>query len=408
MTPICNFDGLVGATHNYAGLSTGNIASTTHKNTVSNPQAAALQGLAQMRLVYDIVGIQGFLPPHLRPNFEFLYRQGFGSHEAKALAMAYTKRPDILAAAWSASPMWTANAATVTMTNKNHVHITPANLLTMRHRHQELEQTTKNLRHIFYNDDYFTHHTAGAMPDEGAANAMTIVGNTNKVYDIFVYSPQKTNYPARQSLGALTQIAREHHCKNPIFLEQSVVAVNSGAFHNDVVAVSHENCLIYHEYAFGDDGLLPDDIFKIKISDTLLSLAEAVKTYLFNMRIVTDKQGDYVIIASTEVQESKNALKAVDFIIEKNPKIKHIHYMDLKQSMANGGGSACLRLRVPLINTMAVHQAYLLDDDKFVKLTDFIKNNYRDRIVFDDLRDIDFANQTLSTHNRFQEMIADF
>ena len=137
MIQICNFDGLVGATHNYAGLSTGNIASLTHKNTVSNPLVAALQGLAQMQLTFDIVGIQGFLPPHLRPNFELLHKHGFGSHEAKALDMAYTKRPDILAAAWSASAMWTANAATVTMTDKNHVHITPANLLTMRHRHQE-------------------------------------------------------------------------------------------------------------------------------------------------------------------------------------------------------------------------------------------------------------------------------
>ena len=149
MSVMCNFDGLVGSTHNYAGLSSGNIASVTHKNTVSNPQASALQGLAQMRLTYDIVGIQGFLPPHSRPNFKLLYHYGFGSDEARALQKAHTKRPDILAAAWSASAMWTANAATVTKTDKNYVYITPANLLTMRHRHQELEQTTQNLKIIF-------------------------------------------------------------------------------------------------------------------------------------------------------------------------------------------------------------------------------------------------------------------
>ena len=40
-----NFDGLVGPTHNYAGLSLGNLASTTNANATSNPKQAALQGL---------------------------------------------------------------------------------------------------------------------------------------------------------------------------------------------------------------------------------------------------------------------------------------------------------------------------------------------------------------------------
>jgi succinylarginine dihydrolase len=404
MPIICNFDGLVGATHHYAGLSQGNIASTTHKNTVSNPKEAALQGLAQMRLVYDIVGIQGFLPPHTRPNFEFLHKQGFGSDEAKALQKAYIKKPDILAAAWSASAMWTANAATITKTDKNYVHITPANLLTMKHRHQELEQTVKNLKMIFHDTEYFTHHLAGAMPDEGAANYMPLRGK-DTAYDIFVYSPQKANYPARQSVFAFQEIAKNHGCKNPIFLEQSVIAVNSGAFHNDVVAVSHDDYIIYHEYAFSNDSALPHDILKIKIPNAMLSLEEAVKTYLFNMRIVTDKNNDDVIIASTDILENKNALKVIDFIFEKNPKIKNIHYLDLKQSMANGGGSACLRVRVPIINKDAVNQSYLFNDERFKKLEHFIKNNYRDRLTFDDLQDIDFATETLAIHQNLNTLI---
>lgn len=407
MPIVCNFDGLVGSSHNYAGLSKGNIASVTHKNTVSNPQAAALQGLTQMRLVYDIIGIQGFLPPHARPNFEFLYKNGFGSDEAKALQRAYKQNPDILAAAWSASAMWTANAATVTKTDKNYVHITPANLLTMPHRHQELAQTTKNLKMIFHDSEYFMHHLAGAMPDEGAANYMPLKGD-NKEYDIFVYSPQKSNYPARQSLFAAREIAKSHLCDNPIFLEQSVAAVNSGAFHNDVVAISHDDCLIYHEYAFSDDSLLPNDILKIKIPNRMMSLKDAVKTYLFNMRIVTDKNNDYVIIASNDVLENKNARIAIDFIMNKNTKIKHIHYLDLKQSMANGGGSACLRLRVPIVNQQAMHQAYLLNDTRFDSISDFIKNHYRDRITLDDLQDMDFAIETLSVYNKLNDVINNF
>ncbi|HBQ53569.1 MAG TPA: succinylarginine dihydrolase, partial [Erythrobacter sp.] len=44
-----NFDGIVGPSHNYAGLSLGNIASASHKGSASYPRAAALQGVAKMR-----------------------------------------------------------------------------------------------------------------------------------------------------------------------------------------------------------------------------------------------------------------------------------------------------------------------------------------------------------------------
>ncbi len=405
MIRICNFDGLVGATHHYAGLSHGNVASMNHKNKPSNPKAAALQGLEQMALVYDIVGVQGFLPPHIRPNFKLLHHYGFGIDESRALQKAYIQRPDILAAAWSASAMWTANAAHITITDKNHVYITPANLLTMRHRHQELEQTTHNLKRVFKEQNYFTHCLPVSMPDEGAANAMSLKGDNDTLYDIFVYSPQKAIYPARQSLFAVSEIAKNHMCNNPIFLEQSLEAVNAGAFHNDVVAVSHDNFMIYHEYAFTDDSVLPDDILKIKIPAKMLSLEEAVKTYLFNMRIVTNKEGGYVLILSTDALNNKNALNVIDFIREKNPKIHDVHYVDLGQSMANGGGSACLRLRVPLIDTTIVHQSYLLNESRFKILSDFIKQHYRDRISFDDLQDIDFATEALSVYEALNDVI---
>ena len=37
-----NFDGIIGPSHNYAGLSRGNIASASHAGDVSQPRAAAL------------------------------------------------------------------------------------------------------------------------------------------------------------------------------------------------------------------------------------------------------------------------------------------------------------------------------------------------------------------------------
>ena len=44
-----NFDGIVGPSHNYAGLSFGNLASTRNAGQVSQPRAAALQGIDKMR-----------------------------------------------------------------------------------------------------------------------------------------------------------------------------------------------------------------------------------------------------------------------------------------------------------------------------------------------------------------------
>ena len=48
-----NFDGLVGPTHNYSGLSFGNIASEQSLKDVSNPKLAAQQGLAKMKALSD-------------------------------------------------------------------------------------------------------------------------------------------------------------------------------------------------------------------------------------------------------------------------------------------------------------------------------------------------------------------
>lgn len=57
-----NFDGLVGLTHHYAGLSFGNEASTRHQNTLSNPRLAAKQGLLKMKALADLGYKQGVLP----------------------------------------------------------------------------------------------------------------------------------------------------------------------------------------------------------------------------------------------------------------------------------------------------------------------------------------------------------
>ena len=109
-----NADGLIGPTHNYAGLSPGNLASTANQGAVSNPRAAALEGLAKMRVLHELGVPQFVLAPHERPDVPFLRALGYAGRDADVLRQAWLDAPLVAAAAASASPMWAANAATVT------------------------------------------------------------------------------------------------------------------------------------------------------------------------------------------------------------------------------------------------------------------------------------------------------
>src|SRR3546814_12152269 len=95
-----NFDGIIGPTHNYAGLSRGNIASASNAGGVSQPRAAALQGIAKMRHNLALGLPQGFFVPPGRPDAAWL--DGLGTTPADA-------EPHLRAQAWSASSMWAAN-----------------------------------------------------------------------------------------------------------------------------------------------------------------------------------------------------------------------------------------------------------------------------------------------------------
>src|SRR3954449_10665729 len=93
-----NFDGIVGPTHNYAGLSFGNVASMSHRRAVSSPKQAALQGLAKMKFLHGLGVMQAVLPPHERPHLPTLRRLGFTGDDADILAKVVREDPTLLAA----------------------------------------------------------------------------------------------------------------------------------------------------------------------------------------------------------------------------------------------------------------------------------------------------------------------
>lgn len=415
-----NFDGLIGPSHNYGGLSDGNLASATHAGAVSNPREAALQGLEKMRTMLRAGLIQGVLPPLPRPNFDFLVSAGFRGTDAQIIESAARLAPHLLKTAYSASNMWTANAATVSPsadTSDGRLHFTSANLSTMLHRSIEHPDTTATLISLFDNEDHFAVHSALPMhpdfADEGAANHVRLCGEHGGAgVEIFVYGrsagESTLGFPARQSLLASESIVRGHGLQpmRSVLLRQSVDAINAGAFHNDVVCVGALDTLFFHEMAFQDTrGALTairqagEGLFELKpvmVPDADVPISDAIRSYLFNSQLVQMPGEDrLVLVAPTETQEMASTRAYCDKMVSGNGPIGRVEYVDVRQSMRNGGGPACLRLRVVMTEAEinACHQGVLLDEDAIDELQDVVRATYRDRLAPSDLADPRFAEE---------------
>jgi len=362
-----NFDGLVGPTHNYAGLSLGNLAATAHADDVSYPRTAALEGLTKMRTNLGLGLAQGFFVPLPRPNTGWL--EQIAADEATDAA--------ILAAGWSASSMWTANAATVSPapdTADGRCHLTVANLVSMPHRSHEWPDTLRQLRLAFAHPAFAVH---GPVPpsfgDEGAANHMRLTGAHGEPgLEVFVYGRPGGRFPARQHEQASRIVARRHGVDpaRVLFVEQSPEAIAAGAFHNDVVAVANERVLFVHETAFADPARVYGEIRDkfpqaeiVEVPESAVSLAEAIRTYLFNAQLVTLPEGEQALIVPNEAWDSAASRRFLDALIAGNGPIRRVIPVDVRQSMANGGGPACLRLRV-VADPATVDPRFLLDHAK--------------------------------------------
>ena len=407
MTREMNFDGLVGPTHNYAGLSRGNIASSAHKGRVSNPRAAALQGLDKMARLVSLGIPQGVLPPHGAPRIGVLRQLGFTGTDGAVLEDAFRASPALVANMSSASAMWTANAATVSPapdTADGRTHVTPANLISMPHRALEHEQTTRTLRRVFADPQHFEVHDALPMNpmlgDEGAANHSRLCkGHAEPGLEVFVYGraaldPQPTdpNFPARQTLEACHALASRHGLRRALFERQNPAAIDAGAFHNDVVSVVNEDVVLHHALAFTDGA--EDRMraaceplgFAPRFARADIPIEDAIRSYVFNSQLVTLPKGGMALILPTETEETPSAKAYVDQLLADGV-IQDAHYLDLRQSMSNGGGPACLRLRVAMgaDALSAVHPGVVMDTARIATLRDWVSCHYRDRLTMDDL-----------------------
>jgi succinylarginine dihydrolase len=414
-----NADGLVGPTHSYAGLAPGNLASEFNQGEASNPRAAVLEGLAKMRRLADWGVPQFVLPPHERPLIPFLRGVGYGGSDTQVLETAWKEVPVLAAAACSASAMWAANAATVTPSadaEDGRVHFTPANLITNLHRSLEGEQTTRASRRLFPDESRFAvHEPLHAQPhfaDEGAANHVRLCADHGEAgVNLFVFGrgaweQWPGRHPARQTREAFEAVARRHGARGAVFARQARAAIDAGAFHNDVVCVGTKTTLLFHELAFDNRAELEGDIRRaargfeprfVEISQADMSIEDAVKSYLFNSQLLSLPGEDRLtLLAPVETRENERAHAVAQALAASNSPIGRVEYVDVRQSMRNGGGPACLRLRVVLTDEelAAANPAQRFDAALHDRLTQWAQRHYRDRLAPADLADAKLLNES--------------
>jgi succinylarginine dihydrolase len=386
-----NFDGIVGPSHNYAGLSFGNVASMRHGGEVSQPRQAALEGVEKMRASLALGLVQGIFLPHPRPNHFWLAELGTDiAHSDPALA----------ANAMSASAMWAANAATVSPAPDaadGRCHLTVANLRTMPHRSHEWPATLAQLQLAFADRQHFEVHepVPPAFGDEGAANHMRLsAAHEEPGVEVFVYGVSGGAFPARQHIEASKAIARRHRLDpaRTIFAAQSEEAIAAGAFHNDVVAVANARVLFAHEKAFADKGaliarceqLVPGFEY-VEVADSDVPLADAVRSYLFNAQLVAPPSGETTLIIPAEARETESVWNWLERHVAGNGPIRRVEVVDVRQSMANGGGPACLRLRV-VADPATVDPRFMVDDAKLDRIAAVVRRHWPEQIHHSELQ----------------------
>ncbi|HTJ93806.1 MAG TPA: N-succinylarginine dihydrolase [Pararobbsia sp.] len=412
-----NFDGLVGPTHNYAGLSFGNVASQANEKRAANPKEAALQGLLKMKSLTSLGYRQAVLPPHERPSTELLRTLGFAGDDAQVIREAARTAPELLAAASSASAMWAANAATVSPSGDTadaRVHFTPANLSFNLHRSIEHTTTQRLLAAIFRDERHFAVHAAlpgtPVLGDEGAANHTRLCGAYDaRGVEFFVYGRRvyggvtaPARYPARQTLEASQAIARRHGLSADavVYAQQRPDVIDAGVFHNDVIAVGNQQVLFCHAHAFVDQAsvyqALRDALARtgaaleiVEVPDADVGVADAVGSYLFNSQLLARDDGRQLLIVPQECTENARVVAYLDRLVASGGPIAEYRVFDLRESMRNGGGPACLRLRVALDQTeaAAVAPGVWMNDALYDTLTAWVERHYRDRLELNDLAD---------------------
>ena len=246
-----NFDGIVGPSHNYAGLSLGNLASARNAGDVSYPRAAALQGLAKMRSNLALGLVQGLFVPLPRPATALARRAGHDIERGRTgdRRQCHERIGDVGGQCSDRQPR--AGHRRRPLPPHRRQSEDDAAPQPRMARHAGATATgVRGATHLRSMPRFRAHSATRARPitcdwrrDHGEPGV-----------EIFVYGVGGGPFPARQHVEASKAVARLHRLdpERTFFAAQSEEAIAAGAFHNDVVAVANERVLFAHEQAFAD------------------------------------------------------------------------------------------------------------------------------------------------------------
>ncbi|SEI00219.1 succinylarginine dihydrolase [Rheinheimera pacifica] len=420
-----NISELPGPTFMYSGLSKDNVASVQNKHLVANPLKFAQLSLQRMRLLLDEGVPQVIFPPHRRPDMQALEVCGFTGDMSHMISSADKFSNGYLESLLAASSVWTANAATVTPSADSEdgkVHITTANLNSHYHRSIEASQTHAKLARLFSDDKFFCLHQAlpghSRFSDEGAANHMRFhVEAENRGLNVFVYSNDPDNpefVQGRQTLWASKAICQLHALPDSKVLlqKQSKEAISRGIFHNDIISMNSHDLLVFHQQAYEDhesliEKLMAQGICCVEIKAEEFSLEHALKTYFFNSEFISGKDGGLVLVMSKSCQHDAKVQVQLDRIQTAYSKEIKTMYVDLDDSLRNGGGPACLRLRVQLNQEQfsAIPSQFLLTQNKLEALQEVVTRFYRESLSYEDVLTEIFQRNLQPVYTKLEQIL---
>jgi len=218
-------------------------------------------------------------------------------------------------------------------------------------------------------------------------------------------------FEASQALARLHRLGADR-C---LFPQQSSEGIDAGAFHTDVLAVGTGRLLMMHELAFVDDAkletdlraLLGEELVVVRASSRELPVESAVATYPFNSQVLEGPDGGMTIVAPEDAREDAAARTFLERVVALGGPVRAVHYIDVRQSMQNGGGPACLRLRVPLTDeeVAALSGHVVMDDARLDALGAWVDRHYRDRLTPQDLGDPKLAREGMTALDELTQLL---
>ena len=305
------------------------------------------------------------------------------------------------------------------------IHITPANLNSMFHRSIEHEFTKTQLELMFGGiaQVHKPIKNISGYGDEGAANHLRVCAqHLMPGFQIFIYG--SSAFESHQGIIArqaeeISQAVSTQHQLDPervLFLKQNEQAINSGSFHNDIVSLANEEVFIFHQEAFADRVELERVLHHLKehvkgfhpieILSEDISLDDLVSSYLLNSQLITVDNNEMMMLLPEEVHNHPNCMRWLEEIKSSSP-IKHLEFVDIRQSMMNGGGPACLRFKAVVNNDEfdKLNEKFLLSPTKLMDLRALVSKHYRDKLYPEDLLDIKLIQESYTFLDELTQLL---